>query len=112
MFEKASIPLSGEEVAFLEGSLHASTMTVVEAASTLYSSKPIKKSLEEHAAALVKSAEASDRYSAALAESAEASERHAKGLTCATRVLAIATIFLFVATLALVWVTYLNTMVR
>jgi hypothetical protein len=105
--KKAGIPLSEEEVTFLDGSLKAPTMTVVEAASTLYSSKLIAKSLEEHAAALVESAKASEKYSNALMESAQASERHAKGLTQATRVLALATIGLFLATVALVCVTYL-----
>ena len=58
-----------------------------EATLTFYSSKILENALSKHAAALTKAGEASDRY--------------AKSLTCATWVLAVATIILAFATLAL-----------
>lgn len=65
--------------------------------SDIYSSRLQERALEKHAAALIKSAEASDKYSAHLVKSTEASARHAHSLTRATWVLTFATIGLMFA---------------
>ena len=68
-------------------SMHDHTDQQVLVAFNLYTSRIIQEALGQHAGALVRSAEASDR--------------HAKSLTLATWVLAAATIVLAMATIAL-----------
>lgn len=105
MIAKAGLTCTSEERTFLAKSHDENRDRFFVVASNLYSSKLMERSLAQHAEALVKSAEASEKYTVALVKSAEASERHAASLTRATWILAAATALLFIATAVLVGVT-------
>jgi hypothetical protein len=105
MIEEVGLTCTKSEREFLSQSYVENKDRFFIVTSELYSSKLLERSLVKHADALVKSAEASEKYTIAMVKSAEASERHASSLTLATWVLAIATIGLVVATIVLVWAT-------
>ncbi len=105
MIEEAGFTCTQKEHEFLVRSSNKDPDTFFVVASGLYSSKILERSLAKHAEALVKSAEASEKYTVALVRSAEASEKHTANLTRATWILAAATVGLLVATIVLVFVT-------
>jgi hypothetical protein len=92
IFSDAGLELSEADKTFIREADNAAPIAAVEAMSLMYSAKMNEKALTNHAAALVRSAEASEKYSAALVRSADASEKHAANLKRATWALVVATV--------------------
>jgi len=87
LWEAAGLKLSPQEENFLGAEEQYHKDSFGQVASALYSSKTLATALDKHAAALIRSA--------------EASEKHAKSLTRATWFLVVATMALVIVSLGL-----------